>query len=113
MTNKSLKRLLIALIALGFVSVVSDSITAYQKAIEGNILMVIVNFAFIFVNAALVCFYVKVHAKIVEEEQNHEWVKERQNKQRLEKTIKAMSDDSFDEMIAELKSLHEFAKGKR
>ena len=113
MTNKTLKHLITAFIALGFLDVVSDSIAAYRKAIEGNIPMMIFNFVFIFINAALVCFYVKVHAKIVEEEQNHEWVKERQNKQRLEKTIKAMSDDSFDEMIAELKSLHEFAKGKR
>ena len=98
MTNKSLKRLLIALIALGFVSVVSDSITAYQKAIEGNILMVIVNFAFIFVNAALVCFYVKVHAKLVEEKQNHEWVKE---------YFRTMTPSDFDEMMERIKNAYD------
>lgn len=98
MTNKTLKHLLIAFIALGFLGVVSDSIAAYRRAIEGNIPMMIFNFVFIFINAALVCFYVKVHAKLVEEEQNHEWMKE---------YFRTMTPSDFDEMMERIKNAYD------
>ena len=98
MTNKTLKHLLTALIALGFLGVVSDSITAYRRAIEGDIPMMIFSFAFIFINAALACFYVKVHAKLVEEEQNHEWVKE---------YFRTMTPSDFDEMMERIKNAYD------
>lgn len=98
MTNKTLKHLLIAFIALGFLGVVSDSIAAYRRAIEGNIPMMIFSFAFIFINAALACFYVKVHAKLVEEEQNHEWVKE---------YFRTMTPSDFDEMMERIKNAYD------
>lgn len=98
MTNKTLKHLITAFIALGFLGVVSDSIAAYQRAIEGNIPMMIFNFAFIFINAALVCFYVKAHAKLVEEEQNHEWVKE---------YFRTMTPSDFDEMMERIKNAYD------
>lgn len=101
MNNKLLKRLLTALIALGFTGVVSDSIAAYQKAIEGNIPMMIVNFAFVFINATLACFYVKMHAKLVEEEQNHEWVRE---------YFRTMTPDVFDTMMARIERVYKTTK---
>ena len=95
MTNKTLKHLITAFIALGFLGVVSDSIAAYQRAIEGNIPMMIFNFAFIFINAALVCFYVKAHAKLVEED---EWVKE---------YFRTMTPSDFDEMMERIKNAYD------
>ena len=98
MTNKTLKHLITAFIALGFLNIVSDSIAAYRRAIEGNIPMMIFNFAFIFINAALVCFYVKVHVKLVEEKQNHEWVK---------KYFRTMTPSDFDEMMERIKNAYD------
>ena len=95
MNNKTLKHLLIALIALGFLGVVSDSIAAYQRAIEGNIPMMIFNVAFVFINAALVYFYVKVRAKLVEED---EWVKE---------YFRTMTPSDFDEMMERIKNAYD------
>ena len=95
MTNKTLKHLITAFLALGFLGVVSDSIAAYQRAIEGNIPMMIFNVAFVFINAALVYFYVKVRAKLVEED---EWVKE---------YFRTMTPSDFDEMMERIKNAYD------
>lgn len=107
MADKAIRRVLIAFMGVGCIGAVSGGIAACYRIAESDIWIAAFDIVIVLINIVNVtwlylCF--KDCTKSMEEEQN---------RQRLGKALKAMDDDKFDKMIAELKSLHEFAKGKR
>lgn len=105
MTDKAIRRILITFMVIGCIGAVSGSIAMCHRIAKGDIWMAVFDIVIILINIVNVtwlylCF--KGCTKSMEEEQN---------RQRLGKALKAMDDDKFDKMIAELKSMHKTERG--
>lgn len=105
MTDKAIRRILITFMVIGCIGAVSGSIAMCHRIVEGDIWMAAFDIVIILINIVNILWLYPCFKDCTKT------VKEEQNRQRLEKALKAMDDDKFDKMIAELKSMHKIERG--